>query len=174
MCLRVMKIIRGLRSFARSGEADPMEMTSLLAIIEDTLEFCRLKIRENGIDLRVSAIDQSLQLKCRPVQISQILLNLVNNAFDAVRGSKERWIEVDAVDTPDEILISVTDSGSGIPVDVRERLFRPFFTTKDSHQGTGLGLAISRRIAEDHGGDISLDENSPHTRFVLRLPLSAN
>lgn len=173
VCQRVMRIVRGLRSFARSGEADPMEPAALTSIIGDTLEFCRVKIRESGVELRVAEIDPDLQLECRPVQVSQIVLNLINNAFDAVRSRDKRWIEVDAVTTSDEVLISVTDSGDGIPVDVREKLFRPFFTTKDSHQGTGLGLAISRRIAEDHDGSIYLDENSPHTRFVLRLPLRA-
>ncbi len=171
---RVMKIVRGLRAFARTGEADPLERTAVTAIISDTLEFCRQKIRECGIELRLPAIDSTMEIDCRPVQISQILLNLINNAYDAVSVLERRWIEIDAVPISNEILISVTDSGSGISAEIRDRLFMPFFTTKNSHQGTGLGLAISRRIAEDQGGTLHLDTNARHTRFVLRLPLKAS
>lgn len=167
---RVMKIIKGLRSFARSGESEGFEMASVRDILVDTLEFCRQKISAGGIVLRKNEIDAELKVWCRPVQVSQILLNLINNAFDAVEALPDRWIELDAFAVSEEVVISVTDSGKGIPEHIRSRIFAPFFTTKESHRGTGLGLTISRRMAEDQGGELQLDANSPNTRFILRLP----
>jgi C4-dicarboxylate-specific signal transduction histidine kinase len=66
--------------------------------------------------------------------------------------------------------ISVTDSGTGIPSDVARKIMTPFFTTKPTGKGTGLGLSISSNIMTDHGGSLSLDHSSPHTRFVIRVP----
>jgi C4-dicarboxylate-specific signal transduction histidine kinase len=107
----------------------------------------------------------------RRVQISQVLLNLISNSFDAVVEQSDRWIELKVVAGPQQIELSVADSGPTIPADVRARLFEPFFTTKFGNKGTGLGLSISRGIAEDHGGSLRLDEG-PTTRFLLNLPLN--
>jgi len=93
----------------------------------------------------------------------------MNNAQDAVAGSTERWVKISAQDVGTQIKINVTDSGGGIPREVADRLFRPFFSTK-GNKGTGLGLGISRKIIEAHGGRLVLDASCANTRFTITLP----
>ncbi|RYZ88613.1 MAG: GHKL domain-containing protein, partial [Proteobacteria bacterium] len=170
---RIAKIIKGLRSFSRDSENDPMELTSVNQILDDTLELCQEKIKHNSIKLSIGEVSQA-KIRCRPGQISQVLLNLLSNATDAVEGLNDRWIkiETDTDEALDEILISVTDSGYGIDKTIWDKLMQPFFTTKDVGKGTGLGLSISRGITEAHGGSLQYDRSSQHTRFLLRLPLA--
>jgi signal transduction histidine kinase len=84
----------------------------------------------------------------------------------------EKWVALETTaSSSDTIDIRVTDSGSGIPKPILEKLMQPFFTTKGVGKGTGLGLSISRQIIADHGGELFYDETSPNTSFVIRLPL---
>lgn len=169
---RIVKIIRGLQSFSRSGERDPLAKISLQTILDDTLTFCAARFADKGVELIAPSLAQDIRLECRPVQISQILLNLLNNSFDSVKDRKEKWVEVSIDCNESFVEISVTDSGPGIPADIRGRIFEPFFTTKPVGEGTGLGLSITRGLVESHGGTISLDETSPNTRIVVRMPLA--
>jgi signal transduction histidine kinase len=77
-------------------------------------------------------------------------------------------VEVSSKDSFVEV--SVTDSGSGIPKEIQDKIMQPFFTTKPLGQGTGLGLSISKGFAESNGGSLTLDVASPQTKFILRLP----
>jgi len=99
-------------------------------------------------------------------------LNLLNNAFDAVSNfeQKEKWVRLTVERLPRGVEFSMTDSGPGIPRELRPKIMQPFFTTKPVGQGTGLGLSISRGIIEAHSGRFYLDETSERTRFVVWLP----
>jgi signal transduction histidine kinase len=112
-------------------------------------------------------------LLCRPTQISQVILNLLNNAFDAVKALNEKWVllEVACLGT-DWIQIRVTDSGAGIAESLATKIMEPFFTTKEIGKGTGLGLSISKGIVETHGGRFFLDRSFTHTSFVIEFPVS--
>lgn len=170
MVARISKIVRGLRTFARSGEGDPMSSVTVGSVIDDTLELCAEKIRHAGITLTVSPHD-NFALECSPTQISQVLLNLISNARDAVENLPEKWIRIEAVAYQGFARITVTDSGTGIPEKIRDRILVPFFTTKPIGRGTGLGLSISRGICESHQGVLTVDGESPHTSFIVLLPL---
>lgn len=170
---RIAKIITGLRAFARDGASDPFQTTDIKSIVEDTLDLCSEKFRSSGVDLQVNMPEHSLFLSCRSTQIEQVLLNLLNNSFDAIETLNPKWIKIEVLDLGEQIELSVTDSGYGIAPAIRSKLAQPFFTTKDVGKGTGLGLSISRGIVMDHGGALSLDEQSPHTRFVIVLPKSS-
>ncbi len=171
---RISKIIKGLRSFARDGDSDPFEPAKVRSIVLDTLDFCQEKMKTNGVVLEVGVISPDLSIKCRPVQVSQVLLNLLNNAFDAVLGLDEKWIRIDVVDRGEFAEIRIKDSGARISPEVQEKLFQPFFTTKPVGQGTGLGLSISTGIANAHHGSLKLDGSSQNTCFVLQLPKVAD
>jgi C4-dicarboxylate-specific signal transduction histidine kinase len=170
--MRISKIIRSLRFFARDGQEDPFEEASVLQIVNDTLEFCRQRFLSHAIDLRLGEFPESLLLECRAVQIGQVLLNLLNNAHDAVEGLSEKWIELSVRDLGERVQVCVTDSGRGIAPELRGRILEPFFTTKGIGKGTGLGLSISKGIIESHQGSLFVDESSAHTRFVMDLPKS--
>lgn len=170
---RIAKIIAGLKSFSRGGELDAPIQVPVQTIIDDTLAFCLERLKRAEIELTISIEPKDLSIQCRPAQISQVLLNLLNNAHDALKGTKIRTIEIGAATTSGFAELWVRDSGPGIPPSLREKIMQPFFTTKDAGHGTGLGLSISRGIAASHGGIFFLDEQSAQTRFVLRLPLPA-
>ncbi len=167
---RIVKIINGLRTFSRDGENDPIEKAEIKILLEDTLTFCQQKFKHHSIDLRISYGPPGLMVYCRPVQFSQVILNLLNNAFDAVETVEEKWIQIGVSEGTESIEIRVSDSGAGVAEKYREKIFQPFFTLKEVGKGTGLGLSISRSIIESQGGRIELDIHAPHTSFVIRLP----
>lgn len=171
---RISRIIKGLRAFAREGEGDPFVMNSINSIIEDTLELCREKFRFHGIDLRVS-LAPNVEVQCSATQVSQVFLNLLANANDAVaeipaRDGLKKWVAIEMVEDGDDVSIAVSDCGAGIVEENREKIFEPFFTTKAVGKGTGLGLSISKGIIEGHHGSLMLDTSAPNTRFVVVLP----
>jgi signal transduction histidine kinase len=131
---------------------------------------CGEKFKHRNVEIRVDPIADDLAIRCRSVQISQVLLNLINNACDAVQSDPAPWIHIAAERRDGFVRLTVTDSGKGIPEHVRSRLFQPFFTTKEIGKGTGLGLSISKGIVGAHGGTVDLDPTSAHTRFVVELP----
>lgn len=167
---KIAAIVKGLRTFARDGSQDPFVVTSVKSLLDDTLSFCREKLRHADVTLEVKLPEQDLQVPCRPSQIAQVLVNLVNNAEDAVTGLQERWVRIEATEAGGWVEISITDSGSGIQPEVAEKLFTPFFTTKDVGKGTGLGLSISQGIIQSHGGRMYIDNGCRNTRFVIQLP----
>ena len=109
-------------------------------------------------------------VSARPVQISQIILNLLNNAVDAIKDTKNPKIILNVSTHNDSVYIDVTDSGTGVPEHIRQKLFLPFVTSKEVGKGTGLGLSISSSIATDHGGSLKYAENEKNTTFLLTLP----
>jgi C4-dicarboxylate-specific signal transduction histidine kinase len=170
---RVASIVKGLREFSGGGANSPMEVASVEQIIQDTLVFCQSRFTEHKVQLKVMPIAPDVICECKPVQISQVLLNLLNNAFDAVMeidDKEEKWIRVDSKNTDFGVEISVTDSGKGIPKEIINKIMEPFFTTKMVGKGTGLGLSISKGLAESSGGQLFVDQACPNTKFIIRLP----
>lgn len=167
---RIAGIIKGLRHFSRDGSKDPFKSININNLIEETVSFCRERFKNHNIDLRMPDAPHDLKLECRPIEISQVLLNLLNNAYDAVHGAREKWITVEVNDHGDAIKLSVSDSGNGVQPKIRDKIMQPFFTTKEIGKGTGLGLSISNGIVESHKGTLTLDSTTKHTRFVVSLP----
>ncbi len=167
---RIAKIIRGLRAFSRNGEKDPYAPVPMADILNNVLALCLERFKNNSITLEIAPIPQ-VTIECRDVQIAQVLTNLLNNSFDAVNALTEKWVRVAIESKADQVRITVTDSGKGLPPDVAEKLMQPFFTTKEVGKGTGLGLSISKGIIEEHGGHLWLERSSPHTQFIIELPI---
>jgi len=170
---RIAKIVKSLRQISREGVGDPLRPTPLAKIVAETLEICRAKFKANGVELSLPGAIPDVNVPCREVQIAQALLNLLQNAFDAVVDHEgERWVRLEVQNGDESVSLSVIDSGPGIPLELRSRVGEPFFTTKPVGKGTGLGLSLSKTIAEDHGGNLEYSEDHGHTRFSLVLPLA--
>ena len=108
-------------------------------------------------------------LYCYAGRLNQVLMNLLSNAADAIAG--EGKIVITTSHTAEAFLISVRDTGGGIPEDIRSKIFDPFFTTKPVGQGTGLGLAISYGIVQDHSGSIEVhSDQGAETDFIVKIP----
>lgn len=170
---RIAKIVKGLLTFARDGEQVEFQHLSVESMLSDVSSLCGEKAKANGIDIQFVA-EKNLSVFGNALQISQVILNLVNNSIDATSNHSNRWIKIEArtLSRNNQIRISVTDSGLGIEKQQISRLMQPFFTTKNAGVGTGLGLSISKGLIENHGGVLTYDENSPNTRFYFDLKAS--
>lgn len=166
---RIAKIIKALRGFSRDGSKDPFLAVQIKKIIDDVQVFCSERFRQHDIAFTIEKIDPDMKADCREVEIVQVLLNLLNNAFDAIQALPDKWIKLSIQETNDEIVFSVTNSGDKIPSEVQKKLFQPFFTTKEIGKGTGLGLSISKKIAENHGGSLEYLDNNSHSCFVFKI-----
>ena len=163
---RAATIVAGLKRYARKAAIEP-ELFDLARLVDDTVALWRLRIRSEPIETQVSLA--SVSIIGRPVEIGQVVFNLLNNAFDAARTSAHPLVRIAVVADETCARIIIEDSGAPIPDAIADEMFRAFFTTK-SNEGTGLGLSISREIIERHAGTIELDRTAPVTRFVVQLP----
>jgi len=167
---RMSKIVKGLLEFSSEDEKEEFVLINAQKLIEDTLELCSEKISQRSVELKFFAPERSINFIGQKIQLSQVLLNLINNAFDAATEADEKWIKLDVEERSEEVIFTVTDSGPGFTEEARSKLFQPFFTTKDIGKGTGLGLSIAHGIVERHRGKIFLDLTSPQTKVVVILP----
>jgi signal transduction histidine kinase len=168
--VRISKITNSLKTFAYGAKGSKLLSVSVLTIIEDVLFFYDHHLKKNTIKIDFSQVPVDLMVTCRMQEISQVILNLLINSHDAIEKLSDKWINISAVDQGEYIDIKVTDSGFGIPKEVKDKIFDPFFTTKDIGRGTGLGLSISKGIVDNHGGQLFIDLESLHTCFIVRLP----
>jgi PAS domain S-box-containing protein len=167
---RISRIIHGLKNLSREDEGQDLEVVGVGEILDDALSICLERFKAWGVHVEIE-IARHIQIRCNPISIAQVLLNLLNNSFYAIRSEAVKWIRVVSRREGEILSISVIDSGSGVPMEIRHRIMDPFFTTKAPGEGTGLGLSVSKSILVAHGGSLHLDETAPHTAFVMRLPL---
>ncbi|MBV5338335.1 MAG: histidine kinase, partial [Deltaproteobacteria bacterium] len=165
---RVKQIVHDLKDFARSDE-NSLKETDLNQCVQSTANIVRNEIRYVAdLDLNLGEIPL---IVCNPQQINQVIANLLVNAAHAIDGHGR--ITVSTSSEWDQVLLTVADTGCGIPDEIRKRIFDPFFTTKEVGKGTGLGLSISYDIIKKHGGEITLEsEPGLGTTFMIRLPIS--
>lgn len=171
MATRIADIVRGLKTVSRDGTSDPFSPTPVSDIIRDVATLVSGKFKSARVELRLGDQAASVMIACRPVQISQVLVNLLSNSIDAVEAMDERWVKLEARSSEKSVKIAVIDSGGGISEEVASRIMQPFFTTKGVGKGTGLGLSISRKIIEAHGGSLTLRRDLPNTCFEIDLPV---
>ena len=115
-------------------------------------------------------IPENLSLESRSAELSQVLINLLNNSFYAVLKEHVRKISIKAESIGDNIKITFSDSGAPISAEIKQQMLQPFFTTKPAGLGTGLGLTISRTLVENHHGHFELLQNEAQTTFIIVLP----
>jgi C4-dicarboxylate-specific signal transduction histidine kinase len=170
---RISKIIQGLRTVSRNTDEDIFDKLRFRVIIDDVLGLCSERFKSHGVELEIDLENPLFEeiLYCDQVQLSQVILNMVNNSYDAVEVLETKWVKVTLEKEQNDFILTITDSGDGIDEEVRDKMFQPFFTSKPIGKGTGLGLSISSNIIEKHGGSLSLDLDNKNTSFVIKLPI---
>lgn len=167
---RCQMIIRNLLDFTTPG-AQPLQATTLDAIVEKTLPFLKSMLRIHRLDLRLQAAEAMVSVE--PNLIQQVVFNLINNACQAMKKSGTLGLETRIVEG--DVLLTISDTGPGIPPEIQTRIFEPFFTTKSEGHGTGLGLSLSKEIIEKFGGSVEFETDTSDvthgTRFYVRLPI---
>lgn len=168
---RIAKIVRSMKTMAHHTQEQEMSAkVSLGSLVEDALDLCQFRFKNHGIDLQKNVPDPSIIIDCRSHQIVQVLVNLLNNSFDAIQQMPQKWVRIETREHGHNIDIAITDSGHGIPESVQKKMFNPFFSTKEVQYGTGLGLSISQGILHNNSGLLEYDRKSANTRFVITLP----
>ncbi|MBC7427271.1 MAG: GHKL domain-containing protein [Bacteriovorax sp.] len=167
--LRLSQIVKGISTFARQGHADQMVSVSADEIIKGIVLLGSDRIVQLGItfDIKVSP---DTRVICYPSYISQVMINLLNNAIDALEHAEVKLIQVEVFTADKWIEIHVRDSGPGVDPAIEGKIFDSFFTTKKYGKGTGLGLSISRGLVEIHEGHLKYKRVGNMTDFIVCLP----
>ncbi len=162
------KIVSNLLVFTRPMELQ-LQRLDFIEWIEEIMRYAELEISKEGksVSIERNYPPERLEAQIDPEKFQQVLLNLIFNAIQAIESEGILRIDV-GLDSNDFLLVSVLDNGKGIPEENLDKIFNPFFTTKE--QGTGLGLAIVQRIVELHGGNIRVKNDPPgFTKFEIRI-----
>jgi PAS domain S-box-containing protein len=161
-------IINNLKTFSRSADFKNLEYHRLEKVINMVLKLSQKRCDSAGISISVN-VDSKTEVLCTSVGLSQVLLNLIHNSFDAVVHLKEKWIKIEAITTNKCLNLTFTDSGNGIDSKLSSKILEPFFTTKDPGKGTGLGLSISLNSMKKMKGNIYYNEKAKNTQFILEF-----
>ena len=170
---RISKIVHGLKTISRDATKEEFTSVRIGDLFDEVISLCFEKLKHSSVKLIIDLDDPIYDqlIECRHIQISQTLINLIGNAFDAVENLEERWIRIECRNVGSNIEFRFIDSGHGIAEKIQEKIFQPFFTTKEVGKGTGLGLSISNSIILNHEGEFFIDNDYPNTCFVVKLPL---
>jgi two-component system, NtrC family, sensor kinase len=167
---RTRDIVTGLRNFSRASDKENKKF-SIVDCIDSTLELLEGTQKKESIQV-TKRVDSFVPLiEGNPNQMSQVFMNLLSNAYQAISAGGNVHIDVSFQESENRLQIKVKDSGAGITPENLAKIFDPFFTTKDVGQGTGLGLSISYGIIKSHGGDIQVESDlGQGTEFTIFLP----
>lgn len=168
---RMEKIIDGVSLFSRDSSDEPFVPLSVMKLVRSTLDLMHEKLEKLEIHVTIEGPGENLMVRGRPSQLAQVLLNLVNNAADAIAKEPEKWIRIEVEESRDSATLRVIDSGPGIPIEMRDKIMEPYFSTKPIGQGTGLGLSVSNQILLAHSGKLRLETEKEHTSFAMSLPV---
>ena len=166
---RVMRLLSTVSVSRESPETQSLDVRDLLESVALVMTpYCK----EKGIVIKTECDQGDLKVNAFPGLVAEAVISLLNNALDVAFESKEKWVVLGASKKNGNLEISITDSGKGVPEEIREKIFEPLFTTKDPQHATGGGLSVSVEIAQLHNGRLFLDQSSVRTRFILEIPES--
>jgi len=164
-------IIGHLRTFGRAAPAI-REPLSINDVITQAVSLVQEQLRLHQVEVRLQLTPSNPLVCGSAIQIEQVFINLLTNARDAVSNASVKQIVVESTIDEHQVTITVQDSGPGIPPGLEQRIFDPFFSTKDVGAGTGLGLSITYGILKDHQGSIAVESRpGVGATFVVGLPL---
>jgi signal transduction histidine kinase len=168
--MRISKIITGMSAYAQDAEDDPLERFELKILLDEVNNMFEEKLSRHAINLSFELAQEHLTIFGKRVQIYQVMVDLINNAFDAINQRPAGWIKISAEEKNRRVIIKIYDSGPGIPEELREKVLRPFFTTKAPGKGTGLGLSIVNKIMNQHAGKLNLTNEKGVHCISLEFP----
>jgi two-component system C4-dicarboxylate transport sensor histidine kinase DctB len=170
---RMQRTVKHLKTFSRKEVSAP-EAVDIAGVIEAAREIVEPRAREAGVHIAAEIAPGLPAVSGSPIRLEQVLINLLLNAIDATATAGNADVTISAAKRGTRLAVRITDTGAGIPADIRERIFEPFFTTKTTGEGLGLGLSISRAILEEFGGKLSFKpQKAGGTLTLVELPLHA-
>ncbi len=172
---RISDIITSVKNLSRDSSKEIMSEVPISELIKDVQSICAPKFKAKSIELRLNFPPTILEKKisCLRVQLSEVFINLLVNAVDAIEDldEKRRWISIEIIPNQRNMVFRICDGGEGVPPDLGSKIFTPFFSTKDVGRGTGIGLSISLEIMKKHGGSLTWNPKVSPSCFDISLPL---
>ena len=171
---RITQIINNLLSFSRMNEL-PERKINLVTVIEEVLILLQHNLSKKKINLKKNIHYNKVEIKGDENRLKQLFINLINNGIEAVLDYGTIKIDMSTDNDNDFVEISISDNGYGIPDDIKNDIFNPFFTTKINKVNTGLGLSICQHIIKEHNGVISFSSTpGKRTKFIIHFPLESS
>ncbi len=166
-------ILNTIKNYSGMIDSTELEMGSLVSIdetIKNSMDICFYNAIENKIKFKEMNSNKKTLVWCGKVVLFQVIVNLLKNSCDALANTQDAWIEISWKDlNTEQVEIKITDSGTGIPSLIQEKIFEPLYTSKPQGKGMGLGLNLSKKILEKFNGRLELDKNAKNTCFVITL-----
>ncbi len=171
--LRISKIIKSLKMLS-SEKKEQLESIPVSSILDNVIELCQAKFVSNGVTFEVTQ-DEGIFLKkinCNKMHMSQVLINMLNNSFEALENLDEKWINIKVYQKEHSIVFDIVDSGHGINEENKSKIYLPFYTTKSQGENAGLGLSYSKSVIQNYNGSLELIEDK-NTTFRVSLPFES-
>jgi len=168
---QITRITESVRNLSREDISDEFKVVPLSDVLATVRVLVFHYFDTAGVALEFDEFSKDVKINCQETLLGQVIINLLNNARHAAEANHKKWVKCSTLITEGKVHIEVIDSGKGIPNEIKEKLFLKHFTSKVKGEGTGLGLVFSRKVIEQHGGEIWLDDNRKNTTFVIELPL---
>jgi signal transduction histidine kinase len=167
---RICELVSAVKGFTQMDRAAVPERVDVLRGLANTLAVLGSKAKDKSVGVSVHVEKDLPAVHGFAGELNQVWSNLIDNALDAVEEGGQ--VEITAGRDRDRVVVAIIDNGQGVPVEIRGKIYDPFFTTKPVGQGTGLGLDIVRRLVQRHNGEIELQSSPGRTEFRVTLPIS--
>jgi len=164
---KMAQIIDHMRIYTRSTEGMPEKLIDLNNVVKGPIRLLDQQLKSHGIEVMKDLIPDLSKVLGNAISLEQVFMNLINNGQDAVdaSGKDTKRIEIrnylannhGSSNASPPVVVEVKDNGAGVPETIREKIFQPFFTTKEPGKGTGLGLSVSSKIITEHNGKIEVE-----------------
>ena len=166
---KIGSVIRRVMDFSKPSEPR-LILTDLSKPIEAAISLSSVTLRKSGVKIEKELDENIPECRLDPHLIEEVILNLIHNAADAMRNiDSEKIIRISSSMTNNIICVTISDSGLGVPLEMKDKIFDPFYTTKNG--STGIGLSLSHRIITDHGGSLDVSKsNLGGAKFILKIP----
>ena len=169
---RVTQIIESIKTFTETSKET--ESSCLLSeIIENASGLCSEYTNFHKIKIHFDFVQKPIYVKCCPERLSLAISKCISNSIEAIENQPDPWIKIGLRLSRDAAVISIQDSGPGVPVSLEFKIMEPFFSTKNKANSPGLGLSHTKKVVADLGGKFYLDPNNRHTCFIMELPIEA-
>ena len=168
---RIAKIVETLMSTTESSREKVLSKIDILDVIDKIIQHLKSTPLWDNVDISIDSNRHTgdFLLDGDAAQIQLLFSHVIKNAFFAAKNNTPSWVRIALNNTDHSIIVAISNAGPPIDSEMHEKIFEPFYTTKENGDGTGLGLSISRSICEAHGGNISIDTESENTCFIIEL-----
>lgn len=166
---RMKNIVNSLSFLSRKSDPPEFIDTNIILIIQDVLTIVEQKLKDKNIKLNLNKPEGLFNVSCHQVQISQVILNILNNAIYALKDVSDPEINIFTNENDKHKDLIISNNGESIPLEIEAKIMEPFYTTKDVGVGTGLGLSISKANMVNHNGDLLLNQTDDNVSFTLRF-----